>query len=87
MLERVISMDITNFMTWFIEQVVDIFTFVFVTLDSITFMGTSLLRVLLTIMILSVLVTVLLTIARNPSYSASRSGKVKSKESDKNEKD
>ena len=44
--------DITSFMTWFLNQVISIFSYVFSTLNSITFMGTSLLKVLLTITIL-----------------------------------
>lgn len=74
-------MDITNFMTWFLSEVVKIFTFVFSTLDNITFMGTSLLNVILTIVILSALLPILLTIAR--SSRVSRSGHVKGEKYDK----
>lgn len=60
-------MDITNFMTWFINQVVDIFTFVYSTLNDITFMGTSLLKVILTIGILGALLPVILTLIQRQS--------------------
>lgn len=70
-------MDITDFITWFINQVVRIFTWFFTTLDSITFAGTSLLRVSITITILVPLVGILLTIASNPSIRGSRSERVK----------
>lgn len=79
MRERVISMDITNFMTWFIEQVVDMFTSIFTILDSIEFLGTSLLKVILTILILTSLLSVVLTIGKSSSVVASRADKVKTK--------
>lgn len=90
MLERVIDMDITEFMTWFIEQVVEMFSFVFSTLNSIEFLGTSLLQVLLTILILGSLLSVILTISKSVNYVGGKSEKVKSRKSDKrsdNEKD
>lgn len=62
-------MDITNFMTWFIYQVVNIFTFVYSTLNDITFMGTSLLKVILTIGILGALLPVILTLIQRQSIS------------------
>ena len=43
--------DISDFMSWFIGQVVDMFGEIYSILDSITFAGTSLLKVLLTILI------------------------------------
>lgn len=79
MRERVISMDITNFMMWFIEQVVDMFTSIFTILDSIEFLGTSLLKVILTILILTSLLSVVLTIGKSSSVVASRADKVKTK--------
>lgn len=57
--------DITNFMTWWIEQVVNIFTKTYNILDSITFMGTSLLKVIITISLLSIIIPILLTIPIN----------------------
>lgn len=72
-------MDITNFMMWFIEQVVDMFTSIFTILDSIEFLGTSLLKVILTILILTSLLSVVLTIGKSSSVVASRADKVKTK--------
>ena len=65
-------MDITNFMTWFLNQVVRIFTYSYNTLDSITFMGTSLLRVSLTILILGTLIPILLTIVNTQGIKAEK---------------
>lgn len=70
-------MDITDFMTWFLSQIVSMFTSIFSTLDSITFMGTSLLKVSLTIIILSVLIPILLTVGKSSIIHSERSGKVK----------
>lgn len=80
-------MDITNFMTWFIAQVISMFTWVYTTLDSITFAGTSLLKVTVTITILVPLMGVLLTISRNDfNLLGSRSERVKDKKGEsKNE--
>lgn len=76
-------MDITNFMSWFIDQVVSIFTWVYSTLDSIKFMGTSLLKVSVTLMILIPLIGVVLTISRNTSVVGERVEKVKESRKDK----
>lgn len=65
-------MDISTFMTWFLNQVVRIFTFTFTTLDSITFMGTSLLKVILTITILGALLPVLLTVVQTQGVKAEK---------------
>lgn len=55
-------MDITNFMTWFVSQVVRIFTFVFNTLNNITFGGTSLLKVIIFINIIVPFLYIIVTI-------------------------
>ncbi len=64
--------DITEFMDWFITCVIDMFGELFSILDSITFAGTSLLRVLLTILILGSLLGVILTFSRSVTYNLSR---------------
>lgn len=80
-------MDITNFMTWFIDQVVSLFTSIFDLLASISFMGTNLLMVIVTITILVPLLNVVLTISKNNSVTSSRREKVKdSKERSDSEK-
>lgn len=78
--------DISSFMTWFINQVIYIFKFCFDILDSITFSGTSLLRVILAIFILSVLIPVVLTIAKGVDYVGSKSERVKKSDDIKNSK-
>lgn len=74
-------MDITEFMTWFLSQVLQLFTKIFNLLDSIQFMGTSLLKVILTILILSVLIPVILTISRSTNFIGSKADKIKSRRS------
>ena len=54
--------DITTFMTWWLNQVIRIITYTFSVLDSITFMNTTLLRLILTITIFSALFKVVLVI-------------------------
>ena len=76
-------MDISNFMSWFVQQVVKIFTWAFNLLDSITFGGTSLLKVTITISILVPLLMTLLTVSRNSSVTVARSDRVNSKKEDK----
>lgn len=70
-------MDITNFMSWFINQVVTMFTSIFNTLDSITFLGTSLLRLMVTLTILVPLIGVVLTIGGNVSVLSEKSEQVR----------
>lgn len=54
--------DITNFMNWWLGQVVRIFTYTFNTLDNIQFAGTSILKVSVFIIIIGALTKVVLTI-------------------------
>lgn len=72
-------MDISNFMSWFITQVVNIFKWFFNLLDSITFGGTSLLKVLVTIVILVPLISVVLTINQNVNVICNRSERIRNK--------
>lgn len=69
-------MDITNFMTWFISKIVEMFSWFFGILDNITFMGTSLLKVCLTISIISCLIPILLTIGKSGRVQMERSERV-----------
>ena len=55
-------MDISSFVTWFIDTIINIFTKLFSILDSITFMGISLLQYSITILILSAVINLLITI-------------------------
>lgn len=72
-------MDISNFMSWFITQVVNIFKWFYNLLDSITFGGTSLLKVLVTIVILVPLISVVLTINQNVNVIGNRSERIRNK--------
>lgn len=56
--------DITNFVNWFISAMVDLFTFIFNTLDSISFLGITLLDYITTIFILSVALPLVVTLLR-----------------------
>lgn len=85
MQERVINMDITNFMTWFISQIVKMFSWFFGILDNFKFAGTSLLSVIIVIMIFSALLPVLLTISKSVNFIGSRSERVE-RSNKKNEK-
>ena len=72
-------MDISNFMSWFISQVFNIFKWFYNLLDSITFGGTSLLKVLVTIVILVPLISVVLTINQNVNVIGNRSERIRNK--------
>lgn len=72
-------------MTWFIDQAVQIFTWFFGILANIKFMGTNLLAVITTVLILSALLPVILTIASNVNAVGTRSERIKER-IDKNDK-
>lgn len=57
------SYDITNFMAWFIDIVVDWFGYIFTMLDSITFAGTSLLKVILFINVIVPFLSIIIVVA------------------------
>ena len=59
-------MDISNFMQWFVGQVITIFTYTYNTLNSITFAGTSLLKVIIFINVIVPFLYVIITIPKNP---------------------
>lgn len=67
--------DISNFMTWFIGEVVKIFTSFFNILDSIQFSGTSLLKICIVVLIFSALFPVILTLSQSVSTFTSISEK------------
>ena len=70
-------MDITSFLSWFLDQILNIFTQIFNILDSIKFFGTSLLYFIITIIILGALVEVVLTLSKSTNFIASKAEKVK----------
>ncbi|MBE6148632.1 MAG: hypothetical protein E7167_04005 [Firmicutes bacterium] len=79
-------MDISNFMSWFVSQVVSMFTWAFNLLDSITFGGTSLLKVLVTIMILVPLLSIVLTLFQNMTVVGEKSGRISERREQKRAK-
>lgn len=79
-------MDITNFISWFLNVVSSIFSDVFGILNNITFAGTSLLKFMLTIVILSTLLPVLLTIANSQSIGRVAKSEKVTKKGEKNDK-
>lgn len=66
-------MDISNFITWFINEIITMFTSLFNILNNITFANTSLLKVIITIGILGALIPVILTIAPSGMYNRGES--------------
>lgn len=72
-------MDISGFMSWFINQVIEIFTNCFNILDNIQFGGTSLLRVIITISIIVPLLGVILTISQSVSVIGQKSERIREK--------
>ena len=72
-------MDISAFMSWFINQVISIFSKCYTILDSIQFGGTSLLKVIITIVILVPLLSVILTISQSVSVIGQKSERIREK--------
>lgn len=81
-------MDITNFMSWFLNQAIKIFTWFFTTLENIKFMGTDLLTFSLTILILSSFTMVIFTFSPSVSVLAGKASKsISKKREEKKEHD
>lgn len=64
--------DITNFMTWWVNNVINIITYCWNTLDSIQFAGTSILRIMIWCTILSALFKITLTIPQGITGNSER---------------
>lgn len=62
-------MDISNFMSWFLSQLLRIFTFTYNTLNNITFGGTSLLKVIIFINVIVPFLYLVITIPNGASNS------------------
>lgn len=58
-------MDISNFMSWFLGQVLKIFTFCLGLLGNITFYGTSLLELIVSLLVLGVVLDIIVISARS----------------------
>ena len=72
-------MDISGFMSWFVNQVITIFTKCFNIMDNLQFGGTSLLKVMITIAILVPLLSVILTISQSVSVIGQKSERIREK--------
>ncbi len=70
-------MDITSFMSWFINQCLNLFKFVYDTFDSITFFNISLLDYCIAIILIPIGVSILIAIAKNPPVEKNRHRKEK----------
>lgn len=57
--------DITNFMQWWLNQVWNIFTQVYSILESIEFMNTNLLEVIIAVIIISIILRIFLSISKS----------------------
>lgn len=79
-------MDISNFMTWFVDQVISIFTWAFNLLDSIQFWGTSLLKLSVTIIIINAMIPIILTLVNKGTSIAEYNIKVKEKNKEAHDK-
>lgn len=77
--------DISGFMEFFISLMVQGVVFMFSTLDSISFMGVSVLEYLLWILILSALIPIIFALVK--SSSPSRDNHVERRSSDKGRSD
>ncbi len=65
-------MDITNFMTWFIQQFLNFISWFFTTLDSISMFGFSMLDFLLAMILLPVGVQLFIAIVKVPGRETER---------------
>lgn len=65
-------MDITNFITWFIENILKIFTSSFNLLNKITFYNISLLQYIISVLVLGVILEILLTLVSSNGIRNSR---------------
>lgn len=70
-------MDITNFMNWFITQFLNLFKFIYNTLDNITFNGISLLQYTISVFVLVPILTVLFTLVTSDKIWTSETEKSK----------
>ena len=64
--------NITPFMTWWINLIINTFTTLFNILDSFEFMGTTLLEVIISIVIISAILPILLTLANTITIQSNK---------------
>ena len=65
-------MDITNFITWFVNQILNIFTWCFNLLNNITFYNISLLQYIISLLILGVILEILFTLVSSNGVRSSK---------------
>lgn len=80
-------MDITDFMTWFINLFVNFLKYIYNTLDSITFAGTSLLKFSIFVVLIFPIITILFTLVSNKNIYNNVKNDIKNRKVAKNEKD
>lgn len=73
-------MDITNFMSWFLDKCLYFFKFVYDTFDSITFFNISLLDYCIALILIPIGVSILIAIAKNPPINKSKRKKHRKRE-------
>lgn len=78
--------NITPFMTWWVNIVINTLTKLFNMLDSFEFMGTTLLEVTISIVIISAMLPILLTIANTTRISVEKAERRKAINDRKNNK-
>lgn len=66
-------MDITSFIDWFISQFINLFTFIYNTLDNVTFHGVSILGYSITLILMGVIITTLTTLPKREKLKTGRS--------------
>ena len=72
--------DMTQFMTWWLNQVLTILQWLWTELENITFMGTNLLDVLIAIVVISIILNIFLSISKGAgSIRDGKSERVKTK--------
>lgn len=76
-------MDITDFMTWFINLFVNFLKYIYNTLDNITFAGTSLLKFSIFCVLIYPIITMLFTLISNRSLYQNSKNDTKNRKGDK----
>lgn len=78
-------MDITNFITWFVNQILNIFTWCFNLLNNIRFYNISLLQYIISLLVLGVILEILFTLVNSNGIKNSKEymRKEKKKNNDK----
>ena len=65
-------MDITSFITWFIESIIGILTWCFNLLNNITFYNISLLQYIISLLILGVILEIIFTLVSSNGIKNSK---------------